>query len=125
MKLSDLGTIDIPYMIKVMNHFKDGGKVGYISSDDSHDWGKARPLWDWRNFTYYIIEAPKIHINELRDKWFKHCNGKNICLAITGYDAKQQEIFFSGTWIKIEYLRKNYTYEDGSEIPEIDFGGVE
>jgi hypothetical protein len=128
MKLEDLGTINIDYMIKVMQHYKDGGKVGYIHDDlDCDDGILPSPAWNWVNYTYYIIEAPKVNINELRDEWFKLVGLTHI-LKFTRYDTNTATAFpikIGKEWITIEDFRKRFTFEDGSEIPEIDFGGVE
>ena len=45
-------------MIKVMQHFADGGDILYrVREDENIQWCKcANPLWDWFEFDYQIKE---------------------------------------------------------------------
>ena len=56
-------------MIKVMEHFKNGGEVEYYSvkEDDYSSWTKCvNPLWDWLDYKYRIKE-PKQKVTI--EKW--------------------------------------------------------
>ena len=55
-------------MIKVMEHFKNGGEVEYlVKEDDYSSWIKCvNPLWDWFDYNYRIKE-PKQKVTI--EKW--------------------------------------------------------
>ena len=60
--------MELKEMIKVMDHFKNGGEVEYsVKEDDSSSWIKCvNPIWDWFDFNYRIKE-PKQKITI--EKW--------------------------------------------------------
>ena len=48
--------MELKEMIKVMQHFKDGGEVEY-STRESNIWSRtSTPIWDWHTFKYRIKE---------------------------------------------------------------------
>ena len=55
-------------MIKVMDHFKNGGEIEYsVKEDDYLSWTKCvNPLWDWFDYNYRIKE-PKQKVTI--EKW--------------------------------------------------------
>ena len=50
--------MELKEMIKVMDHFKNGGEVEYsVKEDDYSSWTKCvNPLWDWFDYNYRIKE---------------------------------------------------------------------
>ena len=60
--------MELKEMIKVMQHFEDGGEVEYALNEDEYiEWCKCvNPIWDWYEFKYRIIE-PKQKITI--EKW--------------------------------------------------------
>lgn len=58
--------MDLKEMIKVMQHFADGGEILYkAKKDDSNNWIKCTsPIWNWFKSDYKIKE-PKLKI----EKW--------------------------------------------------------
>ena len=55
-------------MIKVMQHYEDGGEVEYSTKEDGYtSWSKCvNPLWDWFEYDYRIKE-PKQKVTI--EKW--------------------------------------------------------
>ena len=53
--------MELKEMIKVMDHFKNGGEVEYsVKEDDYSSWTKCvNPLWDWFDYNYRIKEPKK------------------------------------------------------------------
>ena len=70
-------------MIKVMQHYADGGEVEY-SVRESNVWNKAStPVWDWTEFDYRIKEQKqKVTI----EKWLCK-SGENSFYIHEGADA--------------------------------------
>ena len=70
-------------MIKVMQHYADGGEVEY-SVRESNVWNKAStPVWDWTEFDYRIKkQKQKITI----EKWLCK-SGENSFYIHEGADA--------------------------------------
>ena len=67
-------------MIKVMQHFEDGGEVEYVERGYDDDWEITdAPLWDWYNFDYRIKE-PKQKVTI--EKWL--CRNGQGNYAIIG-----------------------------------------
>ena len=60
--------MELKEMIKVMDHFKNGGEVEYlVKEDDYSSWTKCvNPLWDWFDYNYRIRE-PKQKVTI--EKW--------------------------------------------------------
>ena len=60
--------MELKEMIKVMDHFKNGGEVEYsVKEDDYSSWTKCvNPLWDWFDYNYRIKE-PKQKVTI--EKW--------------------------------------------------------
>ena len=60
--------MELKEMIKVMQHFEDGGDIEYALKEDEYiNWSKcANPLWDWFEFMYRIKE-PKQKVTI--EKW--------------------------------------------------------
>ena len=60
--------MELKEMIKVMDHFKNGGEVEYsVMEDDYSSWTKCvNPLWDWFDYNYRIKE-PKQKVTI--EKW--------------------------------------------------------
>ena len=58
--------MDLKEMIKVMQHFADGGDVlCRVKEDENLQWYKCvNPLWDWFEFDYKIKEPKQIIIIE-------------------------------------------------------------
>ena len=58
--------MNIEEMIKVMEHYRDGGEVEF-SETGFDDWGIANdPCWNWVDYNYRIKETkPKVTI----EKW--------------------------------------------------------
>ena len=51
--------MELKEMIKVMDHFKNGGEVEYsVKEDDYSSWIKCvNPLWDWFDYNYRIKKS--------------------------------------------------------------------
>ena len=57
--------MELKEMIKVMEHFANGGEVEFKhKKDDDTNWRLSCPNWDWVNYRYRI-KQPKIII----EKW--------------------------------------------------------
>ena len=63
--------MELKEMIKVMDHFKNGGEVEYsVKEDDYSSWTKCvNPLWDWFDYNYRIKE-PKQKVIEVKKQSF-------------------------------------------------------
>ena len=52
-------------MIKVMQHFEDGGEINFREKESGKHWRKSNnPCWDWNNYEYQI-KKPNVTI----EKW--------------------------------------------------------
>lgn len=52
--------MELKEMIKIMQHFADGGEVEY-SNRESNIWSRAStPVWDWTEFNYRIKEQKQM-----------------------------------------------------------------
>ena len=51
--------MELKEMIKVMQHYADGGEVEYsVKEDDYSSWIKCvNPLWDWFDYNYRIKKS--------------------------------------------------------------------
>ena len=73
-------------MIKVMQHFDDGGEIEFKKIDeDDTEWLSADPTWNWYSFDYRIKEEKeKVTI----EKWLcQDYHGNFIVIETTGIDA--------------------------------------
>ena len=81
--------MELKEMIKVMDHFKNGGEVEYsVKEDDYSSWIKcANPLWDWFDYDYRIKE-PKQKVTRVTiEKWLcRDYHGNFIVIETTGID---------------------------------------
>ena len=48
--------MELREMIKVMQHFENGGEVEYREKDSDKEWGIPFPTWNWEDFEYLIKE---------------------------------------------------------------------
>lgn len=53
-------------MVKVMQHYADGGDIEYVKKESTKEWRKSyKPCWDWDTFDYRIKEPKqKVTIEE-------------------------------------------------------------
>ena len=60
--------MELKEMIKVMQHYENGGEIEYsVKEDDYSSWTKCvNPLWDWFDYNYRIKE-PKQKVTI--EKW--------------------------------------------------------
>ena len=78
--------MELSEMIKVMQHFDNGGEVEYsVKEDDCSSWKKCdKPIWDWFDFGYRIKE-PKQKVSI--EKWLgKDSKGDFIILEASNVD---------------------------------------
>ena len=77
--------MELKEMIKVMQHFDNGGEVEY-SNRESNIWNRASaPVWDWTKFNYRIKEQKqKVAI----EKWLCLDNqGNHIIVETSNIDG--------------------------------------
>lgn len=68
-------------MIKVMQHYADGGDIEYLKKGSTKDWRKSYgPCWDWDTFDYRIKETKqKVTIEE----WLCRDSGGDLAVIVT------------------------------------------
>ena len=76
--------MELKEMIKVMQHYENGGKVEYTTKN-GNCWTKiTSPSWDWVDFDYRIKE-PKQKVTI--EKWLcQDYHGNFIVIETTGID---------------------------------------
>ena len=60
--------MELKEMIKVMQHFENGGEVEYREKDSDKEWGIPLPTWNWDDFEYRIKE-PEQKQKVTIEKW--------------------------------------------------------
>ena len=80
--------MELKEMIKVMQHYADGGDIEYLKKESTKEWRKCYgPCWDWDTFDYRIKEVKqKITI----EKWLCK-SGENSFYIYEGTDADELE----------------------------------
>ena len=93
--------MELKEMIKVMEHFKNGGKVEFKQKrEDDTKWRLACPYWSWDSFDYRI-KKPKVTI----EKWLMR--GDTGCCFVLEGDSSYFESNQNITKVKLLY-----TYEE-------------
>jgi hypothetical protein len=93
-------------MMKVMEHFDNGGKVEYKRTNGS-TWGIINdPTWDWNHFDYRIKEGPKI--DWLKTGWVQNKN--NIKRIINAFHEDSDKPYrVNGIWYSEKDMNEYFT----------------
>ena len=83
--------MELKEMIKVMQHYADGGEVEYTIKEDEHNsWIRCpNPLWDWFEFDYRIKE-PKQKVTI--EKWLCRDSDGDVVIFETSNVDKNREL---------------------------------
>ena len=78
--------MELSEMIKVLQHYDNGGEVEYREKESTNDWRKiATPFWDWDTYVYRIKELKqKVTI----EKWLCQ-NGQGNYAIIESTNVNQ------------------------------------
>lgn len=92
--------MELKEMIKVMQHFENGGEIEFICKEDGDEWEDEKyPDWDWNDFDYRIKEQKqKVTI----EKWL--CKDRKDNYVVIETSKIEQYVMFE----KIKLLE---TYE--------------
>ena len=100
--------MELKEMIKVMQHYENGGEVEYIVKEDVYpSWIKCvNPLWDWFEYDYRIKEQKqKVTI----EKWLIKDVDSGEHFIMESSDVNLNLKVFPG-WRKVK-LTKSYEVE--------------
>lgn len=85
----------IEEMIKVMEHFKNGGEIEF--SSDNNNWHNLEePQWNWSDYDYRIKEQKKTVTIE---KWLLERDGD-----ITAVEGNEDSLTSWNGWKKVKLL---------------------
>ena len=90
--------MELKEMIKVMQHYDNGGEVEYTDEDDGHtSWRNCpNPIWDWFEFEYRIKrQKQKVTI----EKWLMR--GDTGCCFVLEGDSRYFEGYQNITKVKL------------------------
>ena len=90
--------MELKKMIKVMQHYENGGEVEYsVKEDDYSSWTKCvNPLWDWFDYNYRIKEPKE---NVTIEKWLMR--GDTGCCFVLEGDSSYFEGYQNITKVKL------------------------
>lgn len=116
----------IDEMCAVMQAYKEGKTIEYISPDDNDAWREIdNPHWDWCSLDYRVKPGHKYvpydSVSEIdRGKWVRNKNHQHILKTISMVDSKNNRVYFEEChWFTLKEFFEIYEYEDGAPCGKV------
>ena len=83
--------MELSEMIKVMQHYENGGEIEYREKDSDKEWKIPFPTWNWDDFEYRIKE-PEQKQKVTIEKWLCQ-NGQGNYAIIESTNVNQYKSY--------------------------------